>query len=176
MCLCVLVAVHTQIMQLSKENEHLKKDKETLQSTGSLLQGQLQTVQTKYDALASATQLATDNDLLTAKHRTSMREVLELQRKLQSAQVHMYGSLPLCQMLAPPHSLHLLLMRWCWQMLAPPHSFRAGAGRCPRPRTPCICSFGAGAGRCSRPRTPCIGSFGAGAQSRDCVNHTTIRE
>ena len=25
-------------------------------------------------------------------------------------------------MLAPPHSLHLLLMRWCWQMLAPPHS------------------------------------------------------
>ena len=25
-------------------------------------------------------------------------------------------------MLAPPHSLHLLLCRWCWQMLAPPHS------------------------------------------------------
>ena len=25
-------------------------------------------------------------------------------------------------MLAPPHSLHLLLSRWCWQMLAPPHS------------------------------------------------------
>jgi len=26
------------------------------------------------------------------------------------------------QMLATPHSLHLLLSRWCWQMLAPPHS------------------------------------------------------
>jgi hypothetical protein len=25
-------------------------------------------------------------------------------------------------MLAPPHSLHLLLMRWCWQMLASQHS------------------------------------------------------
>ena len=25
-------------------------------------------------------------------------------------------------MLDPPHSLHVLLMRWCWQMLAPPHS------------------------------------------------------
>ena len=22
----------------------------------------------------------------------------------------------------PPHSLHRLLIRWCWQMLAPPHS------------------------------------------------------
>ena len=89
----------------------------------SLLQGQLQTVQTKYDALASAhTQLATDNDLLTAKHRTSMSEVLELQHKLHSAQVYMYDSLPLCQMLALPHSVHLLLMRWCWHVLAPPHS------------------------------------------------------
>ena len=113
MCLCVLVAVHTQIMKLSNENEHLKKDKETLQSTGSLLQGQLQSVQTKHDALASAhTQLATDNDLLTAKHRTYMSEVLELQQKLHSAQVYMYDSLPLCQMLALPHSLHLLLRRW----------------------------------------------------------------
>ena len=26
------------------------------------------------------------------------------------------------QMLAPPHSVHLLLRRWCGQMLAPPHS------------------------------------------------------
>ena len=26
------------------------------------------------------------------------------------------------QMLAPPHSLHVLLWRWCWKMLAPPHS------------------------------------------------------
>ena len=25
-------------------------------------------------------------------------------------------------MLAPPHSLHMLLSRWCWQMLASPHS------------------------------------------------------
>ena len=26
------------------------------------------------------------------------------------------------QMLAPPHSLQSLLLRWCWQMPAPPHS------------------------------------------------------
>ncbi len=26
------------------------------------------------------------------------------------------------QISAPPHFLHLLLWRWCWQMLAPPHS------------------------------------------------------
>ena len=37
----------------------------------------------------------------------------------------------------PPHSLHWLLMRWCWQM--------------PAPRTPCICSSGAGTGRVRPP-------------------------
>jgi hypothetical protein len=31
------------------------------------------------------------------------------------------------QMLAPPHSLHWLLWRWCWQMLAPPHSLHLDA-------------------------------------------------
>jgi hypothetical protein len=37
------------------------------------------------------------------------------------------------------------------------------AGRCPRPRTPCICSFGAGSGRGLSPRSPCMCSSGAGA-------------
>ena len=29
------------------------------------------------------------------------------------------------QRLAPPHSFHLLLLRWCWQRLAPPHSLHS---------------------------------------------------
>ena len=121
MCLCVLVAVHTQIMKLSNENEHLKQDKETLQSTGSLLQGQLQSVQTKHDALASAhTQLATDNDLLTAKHRTSMSEVLELQHKLHSAQVYMYDSLPLeVSWLCQPHNNSRIIDKECVCVVGP---------------------------------------------------------
>jgi len=39
----------------------------------------------------------------------------------------------------------------------------AGAGRCSRPRTPCMCSSSAGAGRRPTPRTPCSDS------SRGCV-------
>jgi hypothetical protein len=49
------------------------------------------------------------------------------------------------QMLAPPQSLHLLLMLLCWQMLAPN-------------RSPCSCCSCGYAGRCWRPRNPCIGS------------------
>jgi hypothetical protein len=41
------------------------------------------------------------------------------------------------QMLAPPHSLQLLLSRWCWQMPAPPHSLhltlRRWCGQRPAP-------------------------------------------
>jgi hypothetical protein len=121
MCLCVHVAVHTQNMQLSKEIENLKKDKETLQSACSLLKGQLQTVQTKYDALESAhTQLATDNDLVTAKHRTSMSEVLELQRRLHSVQVYMYDSLPLeVSWLCQPHNNSRIIDKECVCVVGP---------------------------------------------------------
>ena len=49
------------------------------------------------------------------------------------------------QMLAPPHSLHWLLIRACWQMLAPPHSLP--------------CSFADCAGRCSPLHVPCTGTF-----------------
>ena len=43
---------------------------------------------------------------LDRSQSVSSLELLEIQR----------------QMLAPPHSLHRLLLRRCWQMLAPPHS------------------------------------------------------
>ena len=61
MCLLVCLGVDTQNTQLSKELENHKKDKETLRSTGSLLRGQLQTIQTQYAALQDThTQVAKD--------------------------------------------------------------------------------------------------------------------
>ena len=65
------------------------------------------------------------------------------------------------QMLAPPHSLHVLLRRWCGQRLAP-RTFcnsllRCWCGQMLGP------SSGAGAGRISPHRTPCMCPIRAGA-------------
>jgi len=96
MCLLVCLGVDTQNTQLSKELENHKKDKETLLSAGSLLRGQLQTIQTQYAALQDThTQVAKDMADVTVKYKTSMSDVLDLQRKLHSAQVYMYASVPL---------------------------------------------------------------------------------
>jgi hypothetical protein len=72
------------------------------------------------------------------------------------------------QMLEPPHFLHVLLRRWCGQMLAPPHSLHLHRllWRWRRqmldPHAPCIGSFGAGVGTSrvdslpTRRPTPCL--------------------
>ena len=65
------------------------------------------------------------------------------------------------QMLGPPQSLHLLLMRPCSQMSRPPQSLHPLLWRlwsqtqCWCPRSPCIGPSGGCAGRCWRPRSRC---------------------
>ena len=69
-------------------------------------------------------------------------------------------------MLAPPHSLHWLLLRACWQMLAPSRAPRDP----PAWTRPCLLSVGGrpsaaprGLVRGSSSSEPCIKSVGAGA-------------
>ncbi len=59
------------------------------------------------------------------------------------------------QMLAPPHCLHLVLLQLCSQMLAPPHCLHpllcSCARRCSPRRIACTCFFGGCVGTASSP-------------------------